>query len=485
MSLFNRLFQPVEELRLTSSLFIKLLALIYLAAFSSLSVQIAGLVGPQGILPLEDQLNGTYQELGYGAWLWLPTIFWWLEPTDAALEWTAQLGAILSLVLLLSARWQRLILVCLFLLYLSLFHAGQIFTNFQWDALLLEAGFLTIFLVDGPTRLLIFLYEWLLFRLRFMSGFFKLMSGDEAWSGLTALNHYFETQPLPHLGAWYFHHFPDWMLKAGVGLTFFGELLVPFFIFLPRPFRLSAAGITIFLQLLIIASSNHNFINLLTIVLCLFLLDDRIVRKLLPGKFQQRLLGNSPSVSRMKYGLVGLSALLIIPASLISFSANALREPLPLPFHQFADSVRRFGIGNIYHIFPTMQTERQELSVEGSNDGESWQVYKFKYAPGELDRSPGFIVPHQPRLDWMVWFVPTQRLPQMVWFGEFLRRLHEGSPSVTSLLAYNPFPEAPPHYLRVLAYRYEFTTAETRAQTGNWWQRKYLGQFPQVEPRKP
>ncbi len=485
MSLFSRLFQSVEELRLTSWVFIKLLALIYLVAFASLSVQITGLVGPQGILPLGDQLAGTYQELGSGAWLWLPTVFWLIEPTDAALKGTALLGVLLSLVLLLTLRWQRLVLVGLFILYLSLFHAGQIFTNFQWDTLLLEAGFLAIFLTDGPNRLLIFLFEWLLFRLRFMSGFFKLMSGDPSWSGFTALNTYFETQPLPHLGAWYFHHLPDWMLKSGVGLTFFGELIVPFFIFLPRPFRLAAAGITILLQLLIIASSNHNFINLLTIVLCLFLLDDKIVGRLLPGRLRERLLNTRPSVSRIKVGLVGLAALLIVPASLISFTPNALRESLPMPLQQFADSVRRFGISNIYHIFPTMQVERQELIVEGSNNGQEWQAYRLKYTPDDLDRTPPFIVPHQPRLDWMIWFVPPQHLPQMVWFGEFIRRLHEGSPSVSRLLAHNPFPEEPPRYLRVLAYRYQFTTEEEHAQTGNWWRREYLGQFPQVEPRKP
>ncbi|MEN8178094.1 MAG: lipase maturation factor family protein [Pseudomonadota bacterium] len=485
MRFFNRLFQPAEEQRLTSWLFIKLLALIYFAAFASLAVQITGLVGPQGILPLSGQLEGAYEELGRGAWLWLPTIFWLIEPTSAALQGATLLGAILALVLLITLRWQRVVLVGLFILYLSLYHAGQIFTNFQWDALLLEAGFLAIFLVDGPIGLVIFLYEWLLFRLRFMSGFFKLMSGDPSWSGFSALNYYFETQPLPHFGAWYFHQLPEWMLKGGVGLTFFGELIVPFFIFLPRPYRLFAAGLTIVLQLLIIASSNHNFINLLTIVLCLFLLDDRIVGRLLPAKLRQRLLSTRSSVSRTNSGLVGLAALLIVPASLIGFIAITLREPLPLPFHQFADSVRRFGIGNIYHIFPTMQVERQELIVEGSNDGEEWQAYQLKYTPSVLDRPPQFIVPHQPRLDWMVWFVPPQQLPQMVWFGEFLHRLHEGSTSVIGLLEKNPFPDAPPNYLRVLVYRYHFTTADERAENGSWWRREYLGQFPQIKPRKP
>jgi hypothetical protein len=377
-------------------------------------------------------------------------------------------------------------LIGAFVLYLSLYHAGQYFTNFQWDTLLLESGFLAIFLVGGPSLLLVFLFEWLLFRLRFMSGYFKLASGDPSWSGLTALNHYFETQPLPHLGSWYVQHLPEWVLKSGVGLTLCSELIVPFFIFLPRPFRIAAAAITILMQLLIIATSNHNFINLLTIALCVFLLDDRLLSRLLPNRLQpvrQPQARDKPA--RSKHILVGLIALLIVPASLISFTANALQRHLPLPFHQFSDSIRRLGLGNIYHVYPTMQVDRYELDIQGSNDGIDWQSYRFKYKPGKLDRAPPFNVPHQPRLDWLIWFVPTQQMAHMYWFDLFMQRLHEGSPQVIDLLAQNPFPDQPPVYLRVLVYRYHFTTPEQRAETGNWWQREYLGIFPQVEPRKP
>jgi len=485
MPAFQRLFTPVEEYRLTGWLFVKLLSLIYLVAFASLAVQISGLVGPEGILPVQEQLDGTFDELGRAAWLWLPTLFWVLEPTDLVLQGTALSGCLLSLLLLFGGRWRRPLLILLFLLYLSLYHAGQIFTNFQWDTLLLEAGFLSIFLLDAPSRMLIFLFEWLLFRLRFMSGFFKLATGDPSWSGFTALNYYFETQPIPHFGAWYFHQLPEWLLRAGVGLTFFSELVVPFFIFLPRRFRLFAVGVTLLMQLLILSSSNHNFFNLLTIVLCLFLLDDRIVGRLLPARKREALLAVEPRDSRLNHWLVGLAWLLILPASLAGFGSYALHRPLPTVVQGYVDGVNRFGLGMVYHVFPNMQTERQELKVEGSNDGENWQAYRYRFAPEALDQTPPFIVPHQPRLDWMLWFVPTQRPVQMLWFGEFLRRLHEGSPSVLKLLAYNPFPEAPPLYLRVVAYQYHFTSPEERARTGNWWRRDYLGLFPYIEPRRP
>jgi hypothetical protein len=481
----SRLFTSIPHLQLTSQIFLRLLGLIYLSAFLSLYLQINGLVGPEGILPLENHLRYAENQLGQpAAWFRLPSLFWWIGTSAAALEITALLGVGLSL-LLVFARWQRSALILLFILYLSLYHAGQIFTNFQWDTLLLETGLLAIFLVGGPSWLLLFLFEWLLFRLRFMSGLFKLVSGDPSWAGFTALNHYFETQPLPHIGAWYAHHLPEWLLKGGVGLTLFSELILPFFIFLPRPFRLTAAGITILIQLLIIATSNHNFINLLTILLCLFLLDDDLIRRILPRSiFAER--QSVSTGSRPIHGIaVSITALLILPASLIGLYSNLAPEPGAAPMQSYYNRVRSFGIGNIYHIFPTMQTERQELVIQGSQDGIEWQDYRFHYKPGDTARAPAFVMPHHPRLDWMIWFVPTQQQLQMQWFGLFMQRLHQGSEAVTKLLAVNPFERQPPRYLRVSVYRYRFSSQEYRTKTGIWWQREYVGEFPRVPPRTP
>jgi hypothetical protein len=480
-----RLLLPAEEQQLTGWLFLRLLALIYFSAFLSLAGQITGLVGPQGILPFDLWLAEVAMNLERPArWFWLPSLFWLTGASDAMLQGVAYLGALLSLVLLFG-QWERVVLIILFLLYLSLYHAGQVFTNFQWDTLLLESGFLAIFLVGGPSRLLILLFDWLLFRLRFMSGFFKLYSGDPSWSGFTALNHYFETQPLPHIGAWYAHQLPDWLLKGGVALTLISELVVPFFIFLPRPFRFAAAAITLLVQLLIIASSNHNFINLLTIALCLFLLDDRVVGRILPQTLYRRINHRYGGNRAAKALLLSLSALLIVPASLIGFGSRVIPQSLPEPMLAIYHTVRRFGVGNIYHVFPTMQTERQELVIQGSVDGEQWISYEFRYKPGGPAHPPRFNVPHQPRLDWLIWFVPTQQPMQIYWFGEFMRRLQQGSREVTGLLALNPFPKQPPRYLRVLVYRYAFTDSETRQMRGAWWHITYLGEFPRVTPRRP
>jgi hypothetical protein len=476
-----------DDYYLASGLFIKLLALIYFIAFLSLSVQITGLVGANGILPFTELLHDLYQNYGALAWLYKPTLFWF-NSSDVALKGVTIAGCIVSMLLFFGYK-QKWSLIILFVLYLSLLHAGQIFLMFQWDTLLLEAGFLAIFLNAGPSRLLLFLFHWLLFRLRFMSGVSKLASGDPSWANLDTLKYYFETQPLPHAGAWYFQQLPDWILQGGVMLVFFTELVVPFFIFLPRRFRLFAAATTIVMQLLIIATSNHNWINLLTIVLCLFLLDDKIMQKIIPQRLQPVILRENPAVAstripRHQYALP-IFAVLILLSSITAFSTMVFHIKYPEPLASTTFLVRSWGIGNIYHIFPTMQTERQELQIEGSNDAIEWKSYGFKYKPGAIDKRPEFIVPHQPRLDWMIWFVPPRNPDMLYWFDRFLTRLQQGSPEVLDLLAYNPFPDKPPAYIRVLAFQYRFTTIAEREQTGNWWQREYLGEFPFVKPRIP
>lgn len=480
-SLFSRPLAIAEDYQIGSWLFLKALAAIYFAAFLSIAVQIPGLAGPDGILPFEEFLTQAFQQRGYQAFLYLPTVFW-IDSSNLALQLVAYAGCLFS-VILFFGYWRTTMLVLMFIAYLSLFHAGQMFMTFQWDTLLLEAGFLAIFLTSGPSHLVIFLYHWLLFRLRFMSGVSKIASGDPAWANLTTLNYYFETQPLPHTGSWYFHQLPDWLLQAGVVFTFFTELIVPFFIFLPRRFRIAAALITITMQLLIIASSNHNWINILTIALCLFLLDDRLLNKILPDALLPGKIKYS-GVNKRVY-MLPVFAVLIVVSSITVFLRYIPELTVPATIRQAAGVVRSWGIGHDFHVFPTMQTERHELQIEGSNDGIEWKAYQFKYKPGPLDQRPVFNIPHQPRLDWMIWFVPPQFPEFMYWFDRFIIKLEQGSPDVIDLLAYNPFPQAPPKYIRVQVFQYEFTDFEEREETGNWWKYKYLGQFPHVRPRRP
>ncbi len=233
------------------------------------------------------------------------------------------------------------------------------------------------------------------------------------------------------------------------------------------------------MQLLIIATSNHNFVNILTILLCLFLIDDRVISN---STTAVSAIKNSAKASA-KYSTI-IAALLIFSVSLPLMSEMILQKPAAV-LSDWSHTLRRFGIGNVYHVFPTMQTERHELIIQGSNDRKEWKTYPFHHKPGDLNQLPKFIVPHQPRLDWMIWFVPAQHHSSMPWFNRFMGALRRGSPSVTGLLAQNPFPDQPPQFMRVLSYRYQFNSFKDAKMTGNFWRRALIGEFPQVPPRIP
>jgi hypothetical protein len=469
------LMRPAVAYRLAGWLFLRGLALIYLAAFASMVVQITALAGEQGIYPIAEQLAAAQERYG-GAALWhYPSLFW-LASGDWALIAVAWGGCALALLLLLGVR-ERLSLILLYLGYLSLYHAGQVFTSFQWDYLLLETGFLAVFL-PGGSRLIIWLLRWVLFKLRFLSGLAKLISGDPQWGGLTALSHYFETQPLPHIGAWYAHQLPDWVLKTGTAGTLFVELIVPFFLFLPRRWRLFAAWVTILWQLLIIATSNHNWLNLLTILLCLLLFDDRAIARIVPSGLVTRIRGESSvgaQTSRPVAMATLVAALVVVPAGIISATEMIRGRTIPM-LSGWNDRVEPFRIANRYHVFPTMDTERIAVQVEVSRDGADWVPLNFRYAPDDPAAAPQFVVPHQPRLDWLLWFVP--RGPVFLdWFGRFLEQVLAGSPTLTALLQRPPLEDGTPSQARVRVYRYRFTTPEERDASGNWWVREDLGPF--------
>jgi len=465
-----------QDYELVSWLFLRALGIIYLIAFASLLVQVKGLVGEQGILPVTELLSYVTAETGAERYFVLPTIFWFSHG-NLALVGASIYGCIVSLQIILN-RWQRSALIIAFILYLSLFNVCQPFLHFQWDGLLLEAGFLAIFL-GLRSSIIIWLFRWLLFKLRFMSGLSKLTSGDPAWSGLTALNTYFEVQPLPNPLAWYAHQLPEFILRSATAATLVIEILVPFMMFMPRRWRFAAAWITIFWQLLIIFTSNHNWINLLTIALCLFLFDDRALRRVLPirpASSQISVPVTDNVVVKLRTTLFAMMAAFILIVSFAQLWMLSTGQDIGGRPGKLLGYMDAYRVVNMYHVFPTMTTERIELEISGSVDGVEWRTYRFKYKPGYLNEQPQLVMPHQPRLDWQIWFVPlhAKHLP---WFEEFLYALLDNSPDVADLMEHNPFPEDAPKYIRVDAYKYTFTTPEQREQTGNWWQREALGPF--------
>jgi predicted DCC family thiol-disulfide oxidoreductase YuxK len=439
------------------------LGAIYFGAFMSLQVQVTGLIGARGILPATGFLNAVRQNYAGIAWLRVPTVFW-LGSSNVLLQLACVAGALAGLAIILGVA-RRIALAIAFILYLSLVSVGQDFLSFQWDFLLLECGFLAIFLLPVFPR--VWLFRWLLFRLTFLSGAVKLLSGDPTWRNLTALQYHYQTQPLPTPFAWYFHQLPADFQKASVVFVFVVELLMPFLMFAPRRVRFVAGALTVMLQLLIFITGNYAFFNLLTVALCLFLYDDAFFRR--PRRSPLQSTGFQRSVTAVLFTFIML-------ASCFELMGTFARR-IPHPATTLLSAIAPFGIVNTYGLFAVMTTSRLEIIVEGSNDGQTWLDYRFKYKPGDLDRAPRWVQPHQPRLDWQMWFAALGSPQGNPWFINFMLRLLEGSPDVPALLAVNPFPSAPPRFIRAQIYDYKFTNMAEHRATGNWWRCELKGAY--------
>jgi len=466
-----------ENYALVSWVFLRLIGAIYIAAFASLGVQILGLVGQQGILPVRDYLAAAHRVLGDSAYRMLPTLFW-VNSGDRALAAGTVAGAFLGLLVVVN-RWTRPALAGLFALYLSYVYAGQDFMSFQWDMLLLESGFLAIFLAGG-SRIVVWLYRWLVFRYLFLAGAVKLLSGDPAWQDLTALEYHFWTQPLPTPLAWYAAQLPPWLLTAGTAATLVIELGCVFLIFLPRRLRATAAFCVLLLQALILLTGNYNFFNLLTMGMCVFLFDDAALQRLVPRWLQSLAQRRAPLPSRMETAIAAVLALVVLPVGLNRIWETAARAELPV-LGAVTQAVSPLFIVNPYGLFAVMTTTRPEISIEGSADGRVWLEYVFRYKPGPLARPASWNIPHQPRLDWQMWFAALGGPRDNPWILALMRRLLEGSPPVLALLDSNPFPDGPPKYLRAELYDYRFADRGTQAATGHWWVRRLEGTYvPEV-----
>ena len=466
-----------EHYALVSWVFLRLFGAIYLAAFASLAVQIQGLVGHAGILPLTNYLGAAADTLGNAAYRTLPTLFW-LNSSDGALVAGTLVGLVLALLVILD-WWTRPALIGLFVLYLSYVYAGQDFMSFQWDLLLLEAGFLAIFLTGG-SRIVVWLYRWLLFRYLFLAGAVKLASGDATWHELTALEYHFWTQPLPTPLAWYAAQLPPWLLAGGTATALAVELGSVFLIFLPRRPRALAACCVLLFQALILLTGNYNFFNLLTMLLCVFLFDDAALHRVIPWRLEAWVRARSPHPGRAATVLATAVALIVVPVGCDWIWRTLTRTNLPV-VGILARALEPLLIVNPYGLFAVMTTTRPEIVIEGSADGQTWREYVFRYKPGPLARAASWNIPHQPRLDWQMWFAALGKAEANPWFQNLLLRLLEGSPPVLALLDSNPFPDRPPKVIRATLYDYRFADRSVHAATGDWWVRRFDGlYFPET-----
>jgi predicted DCC family thiol-disulfide oxidoreductase YuxK len=470
--LWGRDFEP-PRFEVVSWLFLRAMGLIYLAAFVSFGVQALGLIGSHGILPLSEFVDAIRSRFGLEGYWRFPMVFW-LDQSDFFIQAVCWAGAALSLLLTFNVL-PRSSSFLLYALYLSLFCAGSIFMGFQWDSLLLESGFLALFL-SIATKPGIWLLRWLLFRVMFLSGSVKLLSGDATWANFSALSYYFQTEPLPTPLARYAHHLPQGVLTASTAATFVIELGLPFLIFCPRRLRFVAAFGILFLEVLILLTGNYTFFNFLTMALCLVLFDDAALRKVLPQRLTRFV---QHHVRDLKPGKIvsfaaGAFALLIVLDGFVQMHAMFTGR-ISAPAMWLNEEIAPLRIVNAYGLFAVMTTTRPEIIIEGSDDGVHWREYAFNYKPGDVMRRPRWNIPHQPRLDWQMWFAALGTPSGNPWFSRFLRRLLENSPEVTELLGSNPFPHQPPLYVRALLYDYRYSSREEKQATGAWWVREPEG----------
>ncbi len=454
----GRNLRPLEY-AITGSVLTRAVGSAFLVAFASWAVQADGLIGSDGILPVNAFFDAAGRQLGAAAYYRLPSLYW-LAPSHAMTLALCGIGAIASLALVLN-RAPIVAALTAYVAYLSLYYGGQIFMGYQWDILLVECGALLVVL-NLNTRVGIWLFRLLVFRFMFLSGAVKLLSGDPTWADLSALGVHFETQPLPTALAWSAHHLPESVLRFAVAATFVVELVLPFFIFLPRNFRLFACAGFVLLELLIFATGNYNFFNILTIVMCLALLDDRTFR-----------FGRRSECARGRPGLwrVVLCAFVLLGA--IQIHASFARRDLPGWERSLAAVVQPLMLVNGYGLFAVMTTRRDELIVQGSRDGQDWWSYRFRFKPEALDVAPRWVTPHQPRLDWQMWFAALRPVERVYWADNFVAKLLLGSESVVGLM--HPTGRETPRYVRILRYRYTFTTPEERTASRRWWNREFIG----------
>lgn len=571
------------------NLFLWCMAAIYFFAFGSLYYQIPGLYGDNGILPVKLVIDpGSSNKTLEENFASRPTLVW-LAPVigldvQHTVELVALMGVLISFLALLSRYLRNAVIFgTLWILYMSLYQVGQTFTWFQWDILLLEAGFLTVLV--APLRLLgwtiggttsnhtwitLWLVRWLLFRLMFAAGVVKLTSLCPTWWQLTALNYHFESQCIPTPLAWYAHHLPEWFLKLGVAGTFVIEIAVPFLFFIPiRSLRLFSFYCQLLLQVLIMLTGNYNFFNLLTVVLCVSLLDDNHLTRA-PLKFRKRSKSFLEStlqalstlvefgtysalayftvvafsirvnkdwsihsqiaftsqqfhvalekmvqvsiylatvslflcvVSTMYRAVTTVSGLFtkaasfcacilyaavafwifcisMVPHTIVDANLHTNVWPVIRKWHNHADHLQ---LVNSYGLFRRMTGVggRPEVIVEGSNAlSGPWKEYHFLYKPGDMSAPLPLVAPHQPRLDWQMWFAALDSYQHNPWFVNFVHRLLVGQPEVLDLLdvSRNPFPGQAPTYIRAIQYLYSYTPFHNRSSS-DWWTRKKFGNY--------
>jgi hypothetical protein len=450
-------------------LFERGVAVTYLIAFACVVNQFIPLSGERGLLPVPAFIRRVrFRDT--------PSLFFYF-PTDRAFRICGWAGLALSAVALsgvAEAHWwsSALVWALLWVLYLSFVNVGQTFYGFGWESILLEAGFFTIFAGSShtaPQFVVICIWRWILFRVMFGAGLIKLRA-DPCWKKLTCLDYHFETQPIPNGLSWQFHWMPSWVHKAGVLYNHFVELVVPFGYFAPQPVATVAALLTILFQVILMLSGNLSWLNFITIVLAVPALDDRLLRHIAPVAVPPLHAPGAADQVIVWIVAAAVAAMSIRPV-LNMLSAGQIMNFSYNPLH----------LVGTYGAFGGVTRARYEIVVEGTSSpspaASDWKEYEFRGKPGNPFRRGAQIAPYHLRLDWLMWFAAMRPNDVPLWFSRFLVKLLAGERAALSLLKTNPFPDAPPRYIRALLYEYRFTTPGEHRAGGRWWDRTLMATY--------
>ncbi|GGO41537.1 membrane protein [Streptomyces daqingensis] len=442
------------------------LAGIYLVAFVSAALQFRALIGSRGLTPVPVFVRRVPFRAS-------PSVFHWRysDRLFAACSWA---GAALAAAVAAGAAdavplWLSMLMwAALWLLYLSIVNVGQLWYGFGWESLLLETGFLAIFLGNAETAppvLVLWLLRWLLFRVEFGAGLIK-WRGDRCWRELTCLDYHHETQPMPGPLSWFFHRLPKPLHRVEVAANHVAQLVVPFGLLLPQPVATFAAAAVVVTQLWLVLSGNFSWLNWLTIVLAVSAVD------------------SSPLAAPPSYGETPVWFTVLVcavTAVMVVLSYWPVRNMVSRR-QQMNASFNTLHLANTYGAFGSVTRLRHEIVIEGTDEERltedtRWWEYEFKGKPGDVSRMPRQFAPYHLRLDWQMWFAALSPGYALGWFEPFVARLLEGDRDTLRLLRRNPFPQSPPRHVRALLYRYRFTTWQERRETGDWWHRTLVREY--------
>ncbi len=487
---------------LTRWLFFRALGLIYFSAFFSLIFQVQGLIGPTGILPAQSYLTEITKALGHWQRIWYAPTLLWLSGGFGMLMAICCIGLLASVLVVINL-WPRLTLAICFICFLSFVAAAQDFSGYQSDGMLLEAGFISLFLAPAGlrpstarsqpvSRASLFLLQWEWFRIYFQSGVMKLLSGDPEWRNFTAMDEYYQNGPLPTWIGWYAQHLPHWFHAGTVYATLAMELGLVWMLFLRRRWRIMLFFIVTPWQIAVILTANYAFLNYLVLGMGVLLLDDGFLVGIWRRRFPRfaNPLGPQipahPSAVAGQGGIGRFRQLLAVSVSVVMLSwifyattvetvmmfARHLRLPMTPVI-----ALEPFRIANQYGLFAVMTRGRYEIEFQGSDDGQNWRPYSFRYKPQALEKPPGIYAPYQPRFDWNLWFASLGRWREYPIVPNTAVRLLANDKDVLSLFTGNPFPNQPPKQIRVVLWQYWFTSLAEKRRTGLWWRREFLGLY--------